>query len=321
MPLLLGGAVLFVLAITVPRLLGDDATDGFEAARTGQVGDEGWRRLPDTPISVDGSEAVAWTGDELFVWGDGFGSGALFDRVSGEWRATAAAPLDAGPVVAAPLHGEVLVVTSGCHVEGALCEAPEWAAATYDPAEDRWRPVSPPPLGPGGAAPALAESDDGVVLVQTSPESGAGGLPTWSYDAEGDRWEELDAAPSAPAGDPGFLVAGPERAELWRLTSAGEDGEREAVVTPVAEGGWARALPSLPTTLPAGGHPSLTGADRQVVGVVGDEARAYDRQGNIWGTLPDLPVTLGSHEGAYTGEELLLWGVDADGDPVGLAYR
>ncbi|CAN5786848.1 hypothetical protein BH24ACT3_BH24ACT3_14470 [soil metagenome] len=308
---MLAAVVVLAAIITVPRLVGGDARVAFDEARRGEgptAADAGeWQPLPRAPAGTDGQVTAVWTGEELVLIG-----AAAYNPTDETWRELSSAPFEPGPLAAAWTGSEVVAVRAGRRS----------AAAAYDPAADPWRELPEPPWEPiaGDRAPSARWAGDRVVVVVPSDDADDDGAPAAAFDPAEGTWAPIEPAPAE--GHP-MLVATGSRLELWDAwrTAAGlafrvslYDGEG---------GGWGRPLPALPAPVDGGvaGGTSVTEVAGQVVVAAGDQAVAYDRAANEWGVLPDPPIVLGPHSAVWTGERLLVWGVSADGETVGLSYR
>ncbi|CAN5728069.1 hypothetical protein BH20ACT2_BH20ACT2_04100 [soil metagenome] len=314
--MLLLGVVAVAAAITVPRLVGGEARGQFEAALEGEAGapagTAGWERLRAGPMRGDPVEVAVWTGKEVVLWGDG--GGAAFDPGTRSWRSIADPPISPLGRAAGDWTDEALaVVAFGC-AAGDPCDDPSWRAAAYDPAADRWRTLAPPPLpDPAGPTTLDAVWTGDRLLVLAGERSVA-------YEPGTDRWDPRTATVPVESVQPSLLAAD-ARVELWDGRSGPSDTTSFSVtVHDGAERRWGHPLPPLPSPVPPGPR-SLTVVGDQVVALAGTTAVAYERAANAWGTLPDLPVALGDHLAVWTGDELLVAGVDSDGHTLALSYR
>jgi hypothetical protein len=151
---------------------------------------DAWRPLAAGPLSGRVPVASVWTGAELIVWGDVSRTkadveGAAYDPATDTWRRLAPAPLalnEAGAV----WTGEEMVVF------GARLDSRNWSdtrdarGIAYNPAQDRWREISPYPLSP--QASAVVWSGHEVIAWDYDLAAGA-------YDPSSDSWRDLPDVP------------------------------------------------------------------------------------------------------------------------------
>jgi hypothetical protein len=175
-----------------------------------------------TPISMDGAPSprsratVVWTGQEVLVWGGTeptsvvpFGDGGRYDPTSDSWRpiSTVDAPPLATNTYAYAWTGHELLVWGGAIEDGVTTNG----GARYDPAADRWTPMSSAD-GPPVRAFAFSTFTGGELVVWSSDYDGpAGGR----YDLVNDRWTAMTMSCDARrfpfgawAGDRLILVSG-----------------------------------------------------------------------------------------------------------------
>ena len=321
-------------AWTGSRLIvwGGQAADGFEPAGAGAAYDpatDRWELLPPAPIAARFGTTAVWTGQEVLFWaGQGgptttFADGAAYDPAARRWRVLAAAPIGARTGHQAVWTGREMVVWGGfplcCPVDSVIHDP---AAAAYDPAADRWRPVAPvPPPWSGDDGSAVTVADAGRPLVWRDGRLAA-------YDAAADRWAEIPGAPApvppAPAetvirstADPFALgvVAGDEVFVWTGPAGGGLDGAayRPAHSAPTP-GAWRRTA-----TLDAqSGAAIAAGGPGRIYAAAGQSARIleYRIDEDRWAELPDPPIrTRSGAVLAWTGTELLVWGGAGDEGP------
>lgn len=184
--------------------------DGFTfdaASRT-------WSRIPDGPLSGRSDAAVAWTGEELLIWG-GFtgdccepsemflGDGAAYDPVAHRWRVLPQAPI----VERAPFSvwtGRELVVWGSRGRELHLRDG-----AAYDPAADTWRRIADAPWELSDATP-IWTGEEMIVFGSSLDGNNRSQTPTavgLAYDPAQDRWRAIAPSELSPqahtAGWPG----------------------------------------------------------------------------------------------------------------------
>lgn len=165
-------------------------TAGFEPRRDTVLYDpeeDAWRELDDAPDEVTVSSVVP-AGDELIAIAGG--RGAALDPAAGTWRTIAAHPPLAGTVGQLVWTGQQVLVVGGLGVrveEGSVDPAVEVRerVAVYDPAEDTWSELDPPPIAARQAA-AVLWAGDGLFIWGGDDggfgggdgRPGAGGLPS-----------------------------------------------------------------------------------------------------------------------------------------------
>jgi len=274
----IGAAILFdddpdASIATPPTMIGDGATTGVTVLERG-------------PLEPRGQAAMAWTGEEIVVWGGNlegggriFGDGAAYNPATGEWRMLAAAPIEgAGEYPLALWTGEDVLVVSGISV------------AAWDPNTDTWRrfadlpvpfPAEHQPINYEKSILAAAWTGDELIIA--------------------DAWAALDPAtgawrplPEPPLGlyratvtwvDDELVVTG-------ATTDPGTTGAEniEAVAYDPETDAW-RDLPQAPVHSQAT-DAAWTGEELVVVNYSATAA-AYDPATNSWRELPNLPVLTG----------------------------
>ena len=170
-----------------------------------------WQRVADPPIAPREGAAIAWTGEEILVFGGStflcppnahclppkdppFKDGAAYEPVAGTWRTIADAPMPVGHATTATLNGDVYALATP-----RTSEAPDPRTTTllrYRPRIDEWSSY-PVPLGvPLGG---LTATDAAIVVYADSDESGP--VPDLLFNPAEDSWTELPADPLSPAFD------------------------------------------------------------------------------------------------------------------------
>ena len=143
-----------------------------------------WTNMADAPkdVSATGSAAV-WTGTEMLVWGGPAGSkGAAFDPKTDQWRLLPDAPIATRSIDNATWTESEMVVWS------------DGDGAVYNPAINKWRPMSPSPLRPSQPRGVWTGSD--VVFLGGA---NTGGLSeSVAYHPVTDTWQPLAPGPSHP---------------------------------------------------------------------------------------------------------------------------
>ena len=159
-----------------------------------------WRTLAAGPLSLRGTPARVWTGQEFVVWGGydeeynlGGGEyvlgeyhrdGAVYDPLSDTWRTMAPSPLpDATHTAAVWVGTEVFYVTRSN--TGIV------SAASYNPALDQWTHLPAPPFGPRYNLELAWSSTSNLVLAWGGNYVSDGA----AYDLSTKTWLGLPDAP------------------------------------------------------------------------------------------------------------------------------
>jgi len=194
---------------------------GYDARRSSYDGFAGARLvLPsgkEIRTSAAGAPAprtyhvVAFDGRRLLVWGgygpapDGrshgtFGDGAVFDTRSRSWRpmAAAGAPAARFRPVAVWTGRKLLVWGGGAGAPGR--EPTQFGdGAAYDPARDRWTPMSAEGAPPPRWKPVVVWTGKFMVLTGGGDSLITGGArgrnDAYVYDPDADRWSAVEGAP------------------------------------------------------------------------------------------------------------------------------
>lgn len=179
------------------------------SAATYDPATDGWSQLPGIDLPSANAYSLAWTGNDVVLFVTAFdrpASGYLLSLGSIEppptWRPIATPPplrLNTdGPEMFSGI--EVLVASSA--------EGGGDRVAAYDADQDRWRDVSPPPLGLGGGS----NTWTGTLAVFGL---GTGGMDRWTvYDPTRDGWLRL-ATPDDVHRDFATHVWTGERLLVW----------------------------------------------------------------------------------------------------------
>lgn len=232
-----------------------------------------WELLPAAPISGRSGHVLAWTGDEVVVWGGGrravdgswldLGDGAAYDPQRRVWRLLAQAPLAARTAAAATAVADGRVVVWGGRRGGSAAPGlPETVAtpqgaepvaaanlldgAVYDPAADSWEPL--PQLrasavrDPGEPVAATLLADGDRILL-------AGAFvvpwrrPVYAVHELGDRRWQLQDTPGRLLWRDATVRGGPDSLVVWggrrtrRPRPDGVFGILGRAAWPLAEGG------------------------------------------------------------------------------------
>jgi hypothetical protein len=273
-----------------------------------------WTRLPAAPIPAGGFDYDGvWTGRELLVVGmaDGKVVGAAYKPATGTWRR-----LPPTPKPAQTMEGGYMAVWTGRELLGGGLGLD----AAYDPATNRWRPLS-----------TWRGNRNGVVVwtgrqVLTwgggcCDDYGAGGS---AYTPETDSWAPLPRAPLAGRYTTGawtgrelIVAGGTGRSEKANVVEY--QAFADAAAYNPSTRSW-RRLPPMPEPR-ARATATWTGTEVLVVGGSGPtsqvrpyvrlhaDALAYNPATNRWRRLPAMGDTgRTDHSATWTGRQLLVWG-------------
>lgn len=174
------------------ELADDGAPDG--GAETGS-----WEVLPDAPVPGRAGHTLAWSGEELLVWGgmaradagargEFFSDGAAYDPRSGHWRTLPPAPLEGRSEHGAAWTGDELLVWGGAGPTAHFSDG-----AAYDPVADSWRVIAPSPLSPR-QRPAAVWTGDELLVLGGSDYAGTL-LSAAAYSPAGDSWRPVADLP------------------------------------------------------------------------------------------------------------------------------
>ena len=185
------------------------SNDGFEQLSVWDVARKAWVTVKsDRPPAPRAHYAVALVGRRLLVWGGwappraALGDGAVLDLARKSWKkmSAAGAPSPRLDPTAVAWTGSRLLIWGGR-------SAPTWPGplralgdgAQYDPARDRWTPMSPVNAPAPRTGATVAWTGRRLVVVGGVPDqSGAATLGDGGvYDPVADRWTPLQA----PGGD------------------------------------------------------------------------------------------------------------------------
>ena len=171
------------------------------------------------PLAPRSLYAVAWAGQRLMVWGGWstgvgvFGDGAVLDIARKTWKtmATAGAPSPRFAPAAVAWTGSRLLVWGG-RFQGADYRTLRVidGGAAYDPAGDRWTPMSSVNAPSPRAEATVVWTGRRLVVWGGAPLPGGTPLADGGvYDPATDRWTRLEAPPTKvplPKGNVGPLT-------------------------------------------------------------------------------------------------------------------
>ncbi len=201
---------------------------------------ERWRETAPIPLRPRSFPAVAWTGEELVVYGgqlvdmedlenggEVFLDGAVYDLDDDAWRVMAAGPLQGA-------NGFTDAVWTGAEVlfPGTAAPGEPWSA--YIPSADRWREFPAPPVE-GSLSRAGAGADliaIGTAYTDTDTDTG-GVFDTRAARYADGRWTDLGTTALPGRFTPGWTGWTGDRL----LVSVGAGGYPLYALDP-ATGGW-----------------------------------------------------------------------------------
>lgn len=238
--------------------------------------------LPAPPLSERWKSSVAWTGEELIVWGGSFESfnmgldgedeafidGAAYSPATGEWR----------PIPAAPLAKEEpvsMAASASAWTPSGLVVASGRQAALWQPEDEQWIEI---------------DAADGDLIDLTAIAEGVASLRAWQrLDLETGSWVDLPEAPydfdrwaSTWTGDELIVVGGP--GHPWAQA-------RAMAYDPVGDE-W-RTLADPPSELTSEALGAAWDGERVVVVNYDMGAVAYDPAADEWAELPPVPARFG----------------------------
>jgi hypothetical protein len=301
-------------------------------------GTNGWRMLPESPLSPRRDPASAWTGGELFVWGgaDSTGTGtaddgAAYNPTTNSWRRLPKAPI-AGRLDAQTFAVDGKVIVFGGHP--AVTTASDRVmldGAVYDSDADRWRPLPPAPRTDGHDVDAIVAAPAGGRLyavlqwhrtTRNADGSGStvGGYDAASLDLARGAWSRSDPPPTAagltallPAADQLLLPAapyvmfgahGPPQMDLHGLARDPSGTWRQLTHGPAddlrGQSVWTGAAL---LTFNTGTYTS-SGNSFSLPG----NAAAWDPEADRWEPLPNAGWYADEPAAVWTGDTLLMWG-------------
>ena len=277
-----------------------------------------------------GSPALAWTGDQLFVYGgnpvprdtetvrssEPLGNAALIDPASGDVATLPDAPFDRALAVApaaVPVGDEVFVVGAVCREaeDDRGCPAGGYRAAVYSIPDDEWREVEVPDqlkMISNGQSEAVGSTSDGRAVVVLGSREGFGAVANrqiWTYSPAEDEWEMIPA--------PGGLIEAVCLAGDVVVVGSGLLPETAAGVAPVLRvraldgeaSGWIATEPA--DASPVGEAANLTCGEDLVLFDDGETVRQiFDfGPGGGWRAAAEAPGDDTHASRIWTGEEFL----------------
>lgn len=324
--LLIGGVVLALLIAGVVLLRpgggGDDGGDGDTVAGA-------WTPLPSAGLAARSGMASVSTGRGMIVWGGSpsggpAADGAMLEMPANTWKPLAPAPLAGRTNHSAVWTGSSMIVFGGL-ARGAGCQ-PGCAladGASYDPATDRWLPITPAPVA-GRSGHSAVWVQDRMVVWGGAVEGGKASGDGASYDPGADAWTVLPAAPIEPRISH-RTVATAHRMLVWGGSSGeGQTGKyfADGAVYSPANNSWT-PMAAFPEIREGGGRDTFssvwTGEKMLVWGGYSrnercnpcsrDDGAIYDLAGDSWTLMSPTSLSgRGAHRAVWTGREMLVWG-------------
>lgn len=270
-----------------------------------------WQEMSPSSLCGRYDASVAWTGQELLIWGGEscagascpndraphLDDGAAYNVANDAWRKLAKSPLAGREAAATVWTGTEMIVWGGTTGQALLADG-----AAYNPAEDRWRALAGAPLSARNGAGAVWSGREMVVWGGSDTADGA------AYDPAADRWRPIAVAPLAGRTAPVTAWTGSEMV-VWggsRLSDgAAYDpaADRWRVIAPAPLRG--RIAPASAWT---GRELLVWGGDSEEL-FVADDGAAYDPAADRWRALPRAPVAArAAAASVWTGREMVLWG-------------
>lgn len=270
-----------------------------------------WREMSPSSLCGRYDAAVAWTGQELLIWGGEncagaacptdvaphLGDGAAYNVANDAWRKLAESPLPNREAAATVWTGMEMLIWGGTTGQTLLADG-----AAYNPAEDTWRRLAGSPLSARTGSAAVWTGKEMVVWGGLETADGA------AYDPATDRWRPISASPLAGRTAPVVAWTGREM-----LVWSGSELDDGAAYDPSADRWRAMAAAPVtgrysPATVWTGKELLVWGGDRDL-SFASDDGAAYDPAADRWRVLPRAPVAARTAPAAvWTGREMVLWG-------------
>ena len=274
--------------------------------------------LPRGPLTPRHSANAFWTGREVLIIGGRppaacsidahcelidpppLRDGAAFHPSTGDWRRIADAPVPLGTTQGAVLNGTLYLWVYGWEPGPGVPPA----FLSYDPPEDRWHQLPPPPQADRGVA--LVAAGTQVVAIRPSHERGR--LADVAFDPSTGTWTRLPRDPLTPSFDRSMVWTGSELV-LTGIDLAKSSSYSAAALHPET-GRW-RVFPDAPID---GAYPTWFWAGGRVVNPTTDAhpdgcapcGGMLDPATGTWEPLPDPPEGYGP----YYGDMVVVGGED-----------
>ena len=258
-----------------------------------------WRPIADSPLSARVYPEAVWTGSEMVVAG-GIGplEAAAYDPAADTWRLLAPPPMAVSPPFGGDSTGYVGSVWSG--EEFVIWSVGGGVLLAYDPADDQWRSMEPPPLeGEQGALRWDGEQLHAVGITVS-------GLTVATL--VGETWEvgpgvDLSGGTYLAAPVPHLSAMVNRRMVAW--SDSGVDG-RTVAFNPTG-GTWSDDIAAVPAHGCEGVPEPFVLDDRVFAPAWCGPAHLYDAPSDTWSEI-SIHGTGSRRYSVWTGEEILTWG-------------
>jgi hypothetical protein len=298
-----------------------------------------WSELPPAPISARTRAKSVWVGGRFVVWGgslDGGASatdGAAYDPTTRRWTKLPAAPIrGSGSVELVAAHGEAVLLSSGPN-------SSVLTVAAYDPVEDFWRRLPELALPSGhvigwifgvGAGDTVVAFPAWSQTIRTSASSFSikSGVAGYTLDVTHGGWSRTPMRPDKTfdqviwTGQQILLLGG----GIWCGPCSHPPELVSQAYSADPHSGRQDQLPTAPTSPETTayvwtgsallGVETVKGTTGQATFPAAGTTAAWNPTTNAWTRLEGSDIT-GDASGAvlaWTGKELLLWGVAPTGN-------
>ncbi len=276
-----------------------------------------WQELAPPELCGRYDAAVAWTGNEMLVWGGEscagaecpsdqsphLADGSAYSPASDAWRHLARSPLAGREPAASAWTDKELLVWGGTTGQALMADG-----AAYDPARDRWRPLAASPLAARTASASVWTGKELLVWGGSDLADGA------AYDPATNTWRPLAAGPLSGRSAAVAAWTGREMVVWGGVNLTGKQELSDGAAYDPATDRW-RVIAASPL---AGRYtPATTWTGRELLVWGGnalgafpfDDGAAYDPAADRWRPLPAAPLAARSAAGSvWTGKQMLVWG-------------
>lgn len=332
--------VRFLLVLLAVALVGAGCASDVTTETTGpgpagrSTAVPGWEALPEPPIGPRDGAAIAWTGEEIVVFGGTtflcppnagclapseppLTDGAAYEPASGSWRTIADAPIPVSDAPTARLDGDVYALVTPWTGER---RDPSTILLRYRASEEEWRSWDVPVDAPVSGIVATADA-----LVVYPGSDARNEVPDLMFDPVEGSWSEVAADPLSPSFDRRYVWDGRALylfAKDVTPSPGGESGPALVTAARLDDSGWSR----LPTADAIGFWSVIVDDDRLVSPRLGcadggdtngygrciPYGAVFDTDSLTWSELPDAPgrgQRDAASAGAVTAESVLLFGL------------